>query len=55
MEVELPRNATIRDLKRLVGERLGVNPAKVYRSCVSPLTTVIVCRNILEKVLQAPY
>lgn len=29
MEVELPKNATIRDLKKLVGERMGVNPTKV--------------------------
>jgi hypothetical protein len=29
MEVELPKSATIRDLKKLVGERMGVNPAKV--------------------------
>jgi hypothetical protein len=29
MEAELPKSATIRDLKKLVGERMGVNPAKV--------------------------
>lgn len=29
MEVELPRNSTILDLKKVVGQRMGVNPSKV--------------------------
>jgi hypothetical protein len=29
MAVELAKNATIRDLKRLVGERMNVDPEKV--------------------------
>jgi RecA-family ATPase len=29
MEVELPRNSTILELKRAVGQRMGVDPSKV--------------------------
>jgi hypothetical protein len=56
MEVELPKSATIRDLKKLVGERMGVNPAKVsIQFLKSHLTIVTFRRNILKKVLQASY
>jgi hypothetical protein len=50
MEAELPKSATIRDLKKVVGERMGVDPSKVFflRTCAD---IVIIGRNILEKVL----
>jgi hypothetical protein len=30
MEVELPKSATILDLKKVVGGRMGVDPSKVF-------------------------
>jgi hypothetical protein len=54
MAVEMPKSATIWDLKKLVGDRMGVDPSKV---CLSKLhaNIVNVGGNLFEKILQTSY
>jgi hypothetical protein len=51
MEVELPRSSTIRDLKKVVGERMQVDPSKVYLSWML-LTIATFGGSFSEKVFQ---
>ena len=52
MPVELPRNAYVKDLKKLVAERMNVDPAIVSpHLSILWLTAAFICRTLLEEVL----
>jgi hypothetical protein len=51
MTVELPKTAYIRDLKRVVGERMNVDPEIVFSFNPLALMIAAISRNIFEKVL----
>jgi len=50
--VELPKSATIKDLKKVVGERMKVKPSTVialsFHLIIAPI-----CRNLPKEILQA--
>lgn len=51
MAVELPKSAYIRDLKKLVAERMNVDPTNVCTQKKFILTVASIRRNLLKEVL----
>jgi hypothetical protein len=55
MEVELPKSAYVKDLKRVVAQRMNVDPSTVTGSFSSWLIIACLRRTLFKEVLQTSH